>query len=349
MEKKVYGRTNDGTEYNLYSFTNKNGMTMVLTELGATLVSVFVPDRVGVLRDVVLGYDQPQDYIDNTCFFGTVIGRSGNRIDKGHFTIGGKEYQMDVNDNENNLHSGNDGYDNRKWDVKAVDGENNSITFALSSPDGDQGFPGNFDVTVTYTLTDENEIVLHYEGSTDADTVANLTNHSYFNLAGHDSGTIEDQELCIYADAYTPVRDSQAIPTGEIAPVEGTPMDFRTAKTIGRDINADFEQMVFVGGYDHNYVLSDHAGEKKKMAQAYCDKTGIVLEAFTDCCGMQFYAGNFITDQTGKNGVKYTKRHGFCLESQYYPNAVNESGFPSPVLRAGEKYDTKTSYKFFIR
>lgn len=349
MEKKVYGRTNDGTEYNLYSFTNKNGMTMVLTELGATLVSVFVPDRDGVLRDVVLGYDQPQDYIDNTCFFGTVIGRSGNRIDKGHFTIGGKEYQMDVNDNENNLHSGNDGYDNRKWDVKAVDGENNSITFALSSPDGDQGFPGNFDVTVTYTLTDENEIVLHYEGSTDADTVANLTNHSYFNLAGHDSGTIEDQELCIYADAYTPVRDSQAIPTGEIAPVEGTPMDFRTAKTIGRDINADFEQMVFVGGYDHNYVLSDHAGEKKKMAQAYCDKTGIVLEAFTDCCGMQFYAGNFITDQTGKNGVKYTKRHGFCLESQYYPNAVNESGFPSPVLRTGEKYDTKTSYKFFIR
>lgn len=349
MEKKFYGKTNDGTEYNLYSFTNKNNMTMVLTELGATLVSVLVPDKDGVLRDVVLGYDKPQDYIDHTCFFGTVIGRSGNRIAKGRFRIGEKEYQMDINDNENNLHSGNDGFDNRKWDVKAVDEENSSITFALASPDGDQGFPGNFHVTVTYTLTDENEIVLHYEGSSDADTVANLTNHSYFNLAGHDSGSIEGQELCIFADSYTPVHDSQAIPTGEIAAVEGTPMDFRTAKPIGRDINADFEQLVFVGGYDHNFVLSDKAGEKKKMAEAYCKESGIVLEAFTDCCGMQFYAGNFITDQTGKNGAKYGKRHGFCLESQYYPNAVNEPEFPSPVLKAGEAYDTRTSYKFGVR
>ncbi len=349
MEKKYYGKTNDGTEYYLYSFTNKNNMTMVLTELGATLVSVLVPDKEGVLRDVVLGYEKPQDYIDYTCFFGAVIGRSGNRIDKGRFVIDGKTYQMDINDNENNLHSGNDGFDNRKWEVKSIDEAHNALTFAIASPDGDQGFPGNFEVSVTYTLTDDNTIELHYEGMSDADTVANLTNHTYFNLAGHESGSIEGQELAIFADAYTPVRDSQAIPTGEIAPVEGTPMDFRTAKTIGRDINADFEQMVFVGGYDHNYVLSKEPGEQKKMAEAYCEKTGIALEAFTDCCGVQFYAGNFITDQIGKGGVKYAKRHGFCLESQYYPNAVNQEGFASPILKAGEKYDTVTSYRFSVR
>lgn len=349
MEQKVFGRLNDGTELNLYSFTNKNGVTMALTELGATLVSLTMQDKDGAVRDVVLGYDTPQEYVDNTCFFGTVIGRSGNRIDKGSFVIGGKTYQMDINDNENNLHSGNDGFDTRKWDVKAVDEEKNSITFALESPDGDQGFPGNFQVAVTYTLTDDNEVVLHYEGTSDADTVANLTNHSYFNLAGHDSGSIEDQMLMLNAPAYTPVRDGQAIPTGEIAPVAGTPMDFGTAKAIGQDIEADFEQLKFVGGYDHNYVLSDTVGTMKKMAEAYSEKTGIVMEAFTDCCGVQFYAGNFITPQKGKGGAAYGKRHGFCLESQYYPNSINQEGFPSPLLKAGEKYETITSYKFSVK
>lgn len=347
MDKKGFGKTNDGREFNLYSFTNKNGMTMTLTELGATLVSLCVPDRDGQPRDVVLGYDKPQDYLDHTCYFGAVIGRSGNRIDKGRFTVNEKTYQMDINDNENNLHSGNDGYDSRRWEVKAADEKKNSITFHLSSPDGDQGFPGNFEISVTYTLTDDNEIVLHYEGEADADTVANLTNHTYFNLAGHDSGVMEDQLLMIAAEHYTPVRDAQSIPTGEIAPVAGTPMDFRSAKPIGRDIEEDFEQLKFVGGYDHNYALCDRPGTKRKMAEAYCERTGIRMEAFTDCCGVQFYAGNFITDQAGKNGVQYKKRHGFCLESQYYPNSVNQEGFASPVLRAGEKYDTVTSYRFW--
>lgn len=346
MEKKVFGTLNDGTELNLYSFTNKNGMTMVLTELGASIVSLTMKDKDGIVRDVVLGYDTPQEYIDNTCFFGAVIGRSGNRIDKGSFVIGGQKYQMDINDNENNLHSGNDGFDKRKWDVKAIDEEKNSMTFGMFSPDGDQGFPGNFDVTVTYTLTDEDEVILKYEGTSDADTVANLTNHSYFNLGGHDSGSIEGHTLMLAAPAYTPVRDGQAIPTGEIAPVAGTPMDFTEAKAIGREIESDFEQLKFVGGYDHNFVLSSEAGTMKKMAEASCEATGIGMEAFTDCCGVQFYAGNFITPQNGKNGVKYDKRHGFCLESQYYPNSVNQKGFASPVLKAGEKYKTVTSYKF---
>lgn len=349
MEKKVFGILKDGTELNLYIFSNKNEMTMTLTELGASLVSLNVKDKNGEMRDVVLGYDTPQEYVDNTCFFGTVIGRSGNRIDKGCFTINGKTYQMDINDNENNLHSGNNGYDNRKWMVKAVDEEKNSITFSLDSPDGDQGFPGNFQVEVTYTLTDDNEIVLSYSGISDADTVANLTNHSYFNLGGHDSGSIEDHLLMLNAPAYTPVRDAQAIPTGEIASVKGTPMDFTTAKKIGQDINADFEQLKFGGGYDHNYVLSAKSGQMKKMAEAYCEKSGIGMEAFTDCCGVQFYAGNFITPQNGKGGAMYGKRSGFCLESQYYPNSVNQEGFASPILKAGEKYATTTSYRFSVK
>lgn len=349
MEKKAFGVLKDGTELSLYSFTNRNRVTMVLTELGATLVSLVVPDRDGVLRDVVLGYDAPQDYIDNTCYFGAVIGRSGNRIDKGRFVIGDKTYQLAINDNENNLHSGPDGYDIRKWNVEAVDEEKNSITFSLESPDLDQGYPGNFRVSVTYTLTEENEVVLHYEGVSDADTVVNLTNHTYFNLGGHDSGSIEGQTLRLNAQAYTPVRDGQAIPTGEIAPVAGTPMDFTRAKTIGQDIEADFEQLRFVGGYDHNFVLAGEAGTRRLMAEAGCEKTGITMEAYTDCCGFQFYAGNFITEQSGKGGTAYGKRHGFCLESQYYPNSINQEGFPSPLLKAGEKYETTTSYKFTVQ
>jgi aldose 1-epimerase len=349
VEKKYFGKLKDASDIYSYSFTNENHVTMTVTDLGAALVRLIVPDRDGVLRDVTLGYDTPQEYVDNGCFFGAVIGRSGNRIDKGRFTINGQTYQLAVNDNENNLHSGPNNYHIRKWWVKEIDEAKNSITFELFSPDGDQGFPGNFHTTVTYTLTCDNEVVLHYTGISDADTVANMTNHAYFNLSGHDSGRIEDQIMTIYADHYTPVRDGQAIPTGEIAPVEGTPMDFRTAKPIGQDIEADFEQLKFVLGYDHNYVLSDETGEIKKMAEAYSEKTGICMEAFTDCCGVQFYAGNCITDHAGKGGVRYGVRTGFCLESQYYPNAINQEGFPSPLLKAGENYETITMYRFSIK
>lgn len=349
MEKKYFGKLKDGSDVYTYSFTNENNMTMTVTDLGAILVNILVPDREGVLRDVTLGYDTPQEYVDNTCFFGAVVGRSGNRIDKGSFVINGKRYQMAINDNENNLHSGHNFYHTRKWAVKSVDEAANSITFELLSPDGDQGFPGNFRITVTYTLTSENEIVLHYAGVSDADTVANLTNHAYFNLSGHDSGRIEDHILMLCADRYTPVRDGQAIPTGELAPVEGTPMDFRTAKPIGRDIDADFEQLKYVLGYDHNYVLTEETGVRRKMAEAYSEETGIAMEAFTDCCGVQFYAGNCITEHTGKGGAAYGPRTGFCLESQYYPNAINQEGFPNPLLKAGDQYETVTSYKFSLR
>ncbi len=347
MEKKFFGKTEDGREFQLYSFTNKNNVTMTVTDLGATLVRVVVPDKDGCPRDVVLGYDAPQDYLDHTCYFGAVIGRNGNRIAKGSFVINGRTYQMAINDNDNNLHSGPDGYDRRKWEVKEISEEENRITLGLDSPDGDQGFPGRFQVTITYTLTEDNAVVLHYEGVSDQDTVANLTNHSYFNLGGQDSGTILDHVLTIHAENYTPA-DEQSIPYGTVAPVEGTPMDFRAPKPIGRDIDADFDQLNFAGGFDHNYALCQEPGTQRKMAEAFCEKTGIRMEAFTDCCGVQFYAGNYITEHGGKQGARYDKRQGFCLESQYYPDSINAPAFASPLLKAGEKYDTTTSYRFTV-
>ena len=346
MEKREFGKTADGREADLYILKNEKGMVLKVTDLGAAIVSLQVPDREGKLRDVVLGYDTPQEYLDNTCYFGAVIGRNGNRIDKARFSIGGKTYQMAVNDNENNLHSGPDGFDRRIWTLKETDDQKGQLTFALDSPDGDQGFPGNFRVQVTYTLTEEGGVRLTYEGEADQDTVANLTNHAYFNLAGHDSGSVEDQELMLEAPYYTPVRDYQAIPTGEIAPVKGTPMDFTKAKAIGRDIEADFEQLKHVGGYDHNFVLTGQPGEFRKIAEGCSKASGIVMEVYTDCPGVQFYAGNGISPQKGKDGAEYGKRQGFCLESQYFPNSINQEGFASPVLKAGEKYHTVTEYRF---
>ena len=348
MTKIEFGKTADGRIASLYTLTNQKGMILKVTDLGASIVSLQVPDRTGSLRDVVLGYDTPQEYLDNTCYFGTVIGRSGNRIDKGRFQIGDRTFQLAVNDNENNLHSGPDGYDKRIWEAKEGP-EEGQVTFSLESPDGDQGFPGNFRVSVTYTLTEGGGVRLSYQGVSDQDTVANLTNHVYFNLSGHDSGSIEEQELRLEASFYTPVRDYQSIPTGEIAPVEGTPMDFTKAKAIGKDIGADFDQLKYVGGYDHNFVLAGEPGTFRKMAEAYSEASGIFMEAFTDCAGMQFYAGNGLSPQKGKGGVTYQKRQGFCLESQYFPNAVNQEGFLKPILKAGEPYASVTEYRFSVK
>ena len=348
VTKSSFGKAKDGQELSLYTMANSRGMKVSVSDLGATLVSIVLPDKNGRERDVALGFDSPEGYYAGTCFFGALIGRSGNRIDKGHFSINGKEYQLDINDNENNLHSGNDGFEKRTWQVGEI--TDNSVTLLMKDGDGQQGYPGNFQCSVTYTLTEENELFLHYKGSCDQDTVANMTNHVYFNLAGHDSGDILKQELKMSARYYTPVRDSQAIPTGEIAPVEGTPLDFTQGKPIGRDIEADFEQLKFVGGYDHNFVLKKEKGAVEKFAEAYCQESGICLEAYTDLPGAQFYAGNFITPEpVGKGGTVYGKRSGFCLESQFYPNAINQEGFASPILKAGEHYDTTTCYKLYVK
>lgn len=345
VERQNFGKTKDGQKISLYTVTNNQGMVMKVTDFGAILVSVLVKDKDGEYKDVVLGYDHGEDYQVNAPHFGSTIGRNGNRIDQAAFVLNGKKIQLTPNENGNNLHSGPDGFEFMMWDASPFE---NGVAFHHTSPDGEQGFPGNFEITVTYTLTEDNSVDIHYEGTCDQDTVANMTNHSYFNLGGDDSGLVYDQIVQLHASYYTPVIDSKSIPTGEIAPVAGTPMDFTAPKAIGKEIDADFEQLKLTGGYDHNFVLDKEEGKMDWMAKVYCEKTGIHLEAFTDCPAVQFYTGNFIESEQGKNGVVYEKRTGFCLESQHCPNAVNDAHFAQPFLKAGEKYDTRTVFKFYL-
>lgn len=345
MKTEAFGSIQSGKKATLYILENKNHTVVKVTDFGATLVSVLFADKDGVMKDMVLGYDDAASYEKGTSCFGATIGRNGNRIKDARFTIDGKEWVIEANENNNSLHSGKNGFNHLMWEMK--ESGDNYVTFYHYSPQEEQGFPGNMHVTVTYTLDDEDTVHITYNAKADADTVMNFTNHSYFNLAGHDSGVMLDQKLKLFADAYTPDEDSHSIPTGEIAPVAGTPMDFTTMKPIGQDINADFEQLHFTGGYDHNYVLSDKPGTMRQMAKAECDASGIAMDAYTECCGVQLYAGNFIGTQTGKGGVTYGDRHGFCLESQFYPNAVNEKNFPSPVVPANTEYHSETKYHFY--
>ncbi|MDO4521595.1 MAG: aldose epimerase family protein [Eubacteriales bacterium] len=339
-----FGKLEDGRCAKLFTLANGNGMSIEVTDFGATLVGAVVPDREGKHEDVILGYADVTDYTKYGGFLGAVIGRSGNRIGGAEFTINGVKYTLDKNENGNNLHSGKQGYDSVIWEAK-VDESALSVVFSHHSPDGDQGYPGNFDVTVTYTLTEENEIRLDYRGVSDKDTIANLTNHSYFNLDGHESGSILEHTLWLNADAITAV-DAESIPTGEIRPVDGTPFDFREPKTIGRDIESDDDQIQKGGGYDHNYVLCPGEGVRK-IAEVVGPKSGRRMEVFTDCVGVQFYTGNFMDETSiSKDGKAYHKRDGFCLETQFFPDAIHHENFASPILKAGEEYHTTTIYKF---
>ena len=343
VEKNSWGKSPQGKEIFLYTLKNGRGMKAEVTNLGAILVKLFVPDKNGQIADVVLGYDTPERYYDNSCFFGATIGPNANRIADAKFSVDGKEYTLDVNDNANNLHSHKDeGYHKRIWDAEAKE---DSVTFSLED-DATMGFPGKKSVSVTYTLSEENELKIHYHISADEKTVINPTNHTYFNLAGHGKGKIEDQELTIYASCYTPVV-AGAIPTGEIAQVRGTPMDFTAAKRIGKEINDDFEQLKLTGGYDHNWVIDGWDGSLKHFATAKDPSSGRVMECYTTLPGVQFYAGNFIEEAPGKDGVMYGVRHGFCLETQYYPDNVHHENFPQAVF-GGEKgdYDSVTVYRF---
>lgn len=327
----------------LYTFENKCGMVMEVTDFGATLVSLLVPDKDGNLVDVVLGYDSPEGYLGPSgTNFGGTIGRNGNRIGKGTFVLNGKTYELDKNNNGNNLHSGYDQYNLRMWDVKKT--TENSITFSLHSPDGDQGYPGTLDVDVTYTVTDDNEVRMDYYGIPSEDTIVNLTNHSYFNLDGHASGNILDHEVWVDADAFTPT-DAELIPTGEICPVEGSPMDFRTKKTVGQDIEASYEALIFGGGYDHNWCLNNK-GALAKVAELSSNVSGIAMDAYTDLPGVQIYTGNFLDEEIGKQGAIYHRRQGICFETQKYPDGIHHKEFPSVVCKKGEEYRTTTIYKF---
>lgn len=348
-KKELWGNMPDGSEVYLYTLENGNGVSASFTDLGAVWVTMKVPDKTGKKTDVVLGFDSAAEYLENPPHFGAPIGRNANRIANARFTINGKEYILEANNGVNNLHSGPDLYHSRLWEAMVEESDfGTSIHFSLSSPDGDQGFPGNASITVTYTLTPDDSLMLTYHMICDQDTVANFTNHSYFNLDGHDGGYAMNQRVWIDADTYTRA-DQGSIPTGEFTPVKGTPMDFTVMKTIERDINEDYEALVFGNGYDHNWVLNHPEGEVSLCAAAESDKTGIRMEVYTDLPGMQFYTANFLTDGLkGKGNAVYDKRCCYCFETQYYPNAVNIPEFPSPVLKAGEEYHTVTVYKFSV-
>lgn len=341
LKKRNFGV--EGQEATLYTLENSKGMKAEVTNYGANLVNLFVPDKNGVVEDVVLGFDSVKGYMKNGSFFGATIGPSANRIAGAKFTIDGVEYHIDVNDGPNNLHSHmQDGYHKMLWETE--EGEN-SVTFTVRDTDGYMGFPGNKELSLTYTLDEENGLTLHYHAKSDKNTVMNPTNHSYFNLDGHKSGNIEDHIMMINASCYTPVVPG-AIPTGELAPVKGTPMDFTSEKVVGKEIRENMEQLLLTQGYDHNWVVDGWNGELRHVATTIGPKSGRKMHTYSTLPGVQFYAGNCIGDEPGKDGAFYTKRSGLCLETQYYPNSINTPSFPSCVFGGEKEYDSVTVYRF---
>ncbi|GMV92552.1 MAG: aldose 1-epimerase [Candidatus Hydrogenedentota bacterium] len=340
ISERPFGQMPDGGVVTAFTLTNANGVKATLIELGATLVSLEVPDRDGNMADVVLGWDTVEDYLDHGSFFGCIAGRYANRIAKGKFTLDGTEYTLATNNEPNHLHGGNVGFDKVVWKgVPFATEEGPSVRFTYLSKDGEEGYPGNLACAVTYTLTNKDELKIAYEAETDKATPVNLTHHSYFNLAGHDTGSVLDTVLMIDASRYTPVDDT-LIPTGELAPVLGTPFDFTEA----HPINAKFDQVE--GGYDLNYVLDKTTGWLELAARATEPSSGRVMEVLTTEPGIQLYTGNFLNATGGKGGAEYPKNSGFCLETQRFPDTPNHPNFPSCILRPGDKYSHITIYRF---
>lgn len=342
---EAFGTTKDGQQVKKYILENGKGMKAVVLNLGAGLAELWVPDQDGALRDVVWGYEKAEDYEVNGPDFGAIVGRNANRIGGAVITIAGKDYTLAKNNGENNLHSGPNMYFTRMW--KGIVADDNKVEFSLHSPDGDQGYPGNADITVSYTLTDDGELQIVYQGKADQDTIFNLTNHSYFNLDGQESDSVLEQKVWLDADAFTP-GDAGLIPTGEIRDVTGTPMDFRTEHMIGERIDADYEPLKQAGGYDHNYVLKNE-GKYALCGKLISQKSGICMEVSTDLPGIQIYSANFLENEKGgKEGRTYGRRSAICFESQYFPDACHHENFQSPIVKAGEVYRTKTGYKFNV-
>jgi aldose 1-epimerase len=347
IEKTSFGKLPDGREVDLYTLTNKPGATVKVITFGAIVTSLTVPDRQGKFDDVVTGYDSLQGYLKDRSYFGAIAGRYGNRIGKGQFTLDGKKYQVTVNDGENHLHGGKIGFNKVLWTAKTVqDSAGPSLQLTYVSRDGEEGYPGTVTLSVTYTLTDNNELRIVYEGTTDKVTVLNPTHHSYFNLSGSFKNTILDHLLMIEADTMTPV-DKGLITTGKFLDVTNTPMDFRTPTAIGARINEKFEQLIFGKGYDHNWVLKNYVkGKVRKAAEVYEPKSGRVMTVFTDQPGLQFYCGNFLDGTAQGKGVSYQYRTGLCLEAQCFPDSPNKPEFPSVTLKPGEIYHQTTIYQF---
>jgi len=352
IQKKDFGATTEGEKVDLYMLRNAKGMEVDIITYGGRISSLKAPDKNGKYENVVLGFDSISQYVSDNPFFGALIGRYGNRIAKGEFSLNGKKFSLPLNDGENHLHGGEKGFDKEVWKVEEVQDSKNSLKFSYLSKDMEQGYPGNLNTIVTYTLNDDNSLDVLYEATTDKKTIINLTQHSYFNLSGDFSSTILDQEVKINADKYLPI-DATFIPTREQKNVEGTPFDFREAKSVGRDIvkeNED-EQLKRGLGFDHCWVLNEQNSGVRFAASAYHPESGRLLEVSTDELGIQFYTGNFLDGtltQKGGDGT-YGKRSGFCLETQHFPDSPNQDDFPSVVLAPGEKYTSKTSLKFSIK
>ena len=339
----------DGDSVQLYTLVNKNGMEVTLTNYGQRIISLYVPDKDGNFEDVVLGFPKLDDYTATKNYYGSTIGRYGNRIAKGRFSIDGKVYELATNNNGNHLHGGDKGFESVVWNVDKV--TESEILFSRTSPDMEEGYPGNLQVKVMYTLTDENELKISYQAKTDKSTHVNLTHHSFFNLNGEGSGTVNNHILMLNADGFTPV-DSGLIPTGKIEKVAGTPFDFTKPKPIGADLEVDYEQLTLGKGYDHNFVLNETPKNSEGLvlaAKVIEPESGRILEVYTDEPGVQFYGGNFLTGtDIGKSGKPYAFRGSFCLETQHFPNSPNQSDFPSTRLDPGDTYISNCTYKFGV-
>lgn len=346
ITKKLFGTIENEHSIYLYTLENSKGMKVSITNFGGIITSCIVPNKDNNFLDVVLGYDSLENYLKGDKFFGALIGRFGNRIKSGKFTLNGQEYTLVSNDGPNHLHGGNKGFDKVIWNASIDDSKPNTLKLSYLSIDGEEGYPGNLNVTVTYILTEENELEINYSAVCDSDTILNLTNHTYFNLSGHSSGNVLNQKLMINADYFT-VNDKLSIPTGEIRSVKGTPMDFTILKKIGQDINADYEQLDFGHGFDHNWVLNTNGDITQIAAHAVSDSTGISLDMYTTQPGVQFYSANFLDgSDIGKDNSPYEIRNAFCLETQHFPDCINHPNFESPILKAGHEYKQKTIYKF---
>ena len=346
-DRGAYQQIIDGQQVDLYVLKNKNKMQVAITNLGARVVSLIVPDKDKNPTDVVLGFDSVKSYMKKgNQYFGATVGRYGNRIAKGKFMLDGKDYQLDLNNRQNSLHGGMEGFFSKVWDATMIGEQKILLTYL--SRDGEGGYPGNVFVKVTYTLTNDNSLQIDYIASTDKNTVLNLTNHSFFNLEGEGSASINDHILTIFASRFTPI-DSTSIPTGSIQKVAGTPFDFEQPTRVGSRLNANDDQLKMVGGYDHNYVLNETKG-LHLAASVYAPGTSIVMKVLTTEPGIQFYSGNNLKgiEQDGKGKKIYGPRSGFCLETQHFPNSPNQPNFPSTVVKKGQQYTTSTIYKFEI-
>ena len=344
--EKLFGITKNGVEVKSYTLANKNKMEVKIITYGGAVVEINVPDKDGNVNDVVLGYDNIQGYENGKKFHGALIGRCANRIKNSRFNINDKEYILESNDGNNHLHGGINGFDKVVWNSEIVDSKSNILKLSYLSKDGEEGYPGNLKVDVYYSLTEDNELKIEYRAISDKDTVVNLTNHSYFNLRGHSSGDILDQKLMINADSFT-INDRFSIPTGEIRNVENTPMNFKILKKIGENINDNDEQIKFGQGYDHNWLLNSNGDLTVLSAKLVDEISGRVMEMYTTNKGVQIYSGNFLDgSEIGKDNVSYERRSGICLETQFVPNAINDSNFESPLLKSNNEYKHITIYKF---